>query len=1136
MQNDKWREAYEKLNSSPQIILKEIIEKLKKGQMSAFIGAGFSKNTNKDFPDWSDLLIDLYRELNPECKSKDNKIKKIIQSQGESCFAQKYLDSGKHRETLDYYIENKINPIDKGNKWLYTIELLLKLNWNDVITTNWDTILEQANRQGVLKYEIVKSAKQLKNANHRRIIKINGTLRDEDEKEKMIYEFDGCHDHLYVITTDDFKTYSRKHEAFSNFMKVKFLEDSFCLFGFSGNDPNFKYWINEIKNIMTKGGDTEAPNAIFLINYDNKELSDEDKQFFYNNFVINIPLSKLIEELKKEEFDNENNADFFSKLFLYLDKKTQIPDITDLDNNSPTKTSEILSAMLHRKGSGFSKEMIKIYNSLPLFSFENLEYSNLLLSNVQYYFSKVDNFDAEDYLFLYRWCSNNFYYLSDIFSEDNCNSLINKFKNDILPLRDEHPFIELVFSYYRLTGNNDEFEKFYKTLQKTELNKNYYIYQKLLIYFYSLDYKKFIKLLSLWKPESDSQIKTLFIIRKIRLLYCFNTNFDDIELKNKVADLFIKAEEACHIIDEPCLYLFTLFYHKNLCYMDSGNRNLQSKIDSLKKVNIKLPYLYFQKLIENNKNITNLKPNEDTRYSMHFPLFEGMPTAEDYKYYNGRRILSAFDITGIPSNFFCNDKEYMHIFNCLYYKKNDVWHLVLFLLNAIPFFGNSADEEVLRYLVNQVFRVFDKNLIGKFGKSIFEIIKTLINKQENPKTYFYFITESLKRSDSGLFKKIIDYYFELINKNNIIFYNLVDKGQVWGIKGPFMFFLKKINDKEKIHKVCYWIIDNYLRRKQIEDEEGYWNPWYNYFCTLLENTNFSENEKKLFFQKENVSSLIIRNPSLSKKIILYVFNFLSSKDQEETVKELLLHFDFSIDYNLLINIKNNDLKKLVLSKIEEYIVDKQNISVSTIAGFIEVYDKTEQLSSKDYTKIRKQLNCLFLRLEDLKEKISKNNYMTEIEKWFYLLGFLENNEHYDNNDFSSFYAEIKNKYIELNEELFSYDWIYSNNLELFRVNSYKIINFYSITHAAKENINILNQILLRIVTGESNEFEGPLELFIKLLDTNYENNILENDFSIALFKQIQKRFLHEIPLCYDDLFINSLMGSLDKKLKKICNE
>ena len=288
-------EEYYKLSPEKRFAysIKFIIQKLSEQSISAMIGAGFSKNANNDYPSWAALLFDAYKEMySKEIKKKrketEQELKKRIitdiQNKGEPNIAEEYEIFKRKRESLDLYIEDQLSKIDSKKTQLETHKALLFLNWCDIITTNWDTLLEEA-RIGN-EYSIVKEAKELKISNKKRIVKINGSLRDNDEQKELKYEFDGCLDHLYIITKKDFNNYIQNHEGFSNFMKVKMLENSFCLFGFSGNDYNFRYWMKELKRTMTKGGTTKNPNPIFLFYIDEEPISKDLQQFYNNNYIL----------------------------------------------------------------------------------------------------------------------------------------------------------------------------------------------------------------------------------------------------------------------------------------------------------------------------------------------------------------------------------------------------------------------------------------------------------------------------------------------------------------------------------------------------------------------------------------------------------------------------------------------------------------------------------------------------------------------------------------------------------------------------------------------------------------------------------------------------------------------------------
>ena len=101
---------------------------------------------------------------------------------------------------------------------------LLDLPWADVLTTNYDTLLERAAKDARRGYDLVLAENDLAHAGGPRIIKLHGSLRDGTS---------------VVISEEDYRTYPQRQAAFVNTARQVFIENELCLLGFSGDDPNF---------------------------------------------------------------------------------------------------------------------------------------------------------------------------------------------------------------------------------------------------------------------------------------------------------------------------------------------------------------------------------------------------------------------------------------------------------------------------------------------------------------------------------------------------------------------------------------------------------------------------------------------------------------------------------------------------------------------------------------------------------------------------------------------------------------------------------------------------------------------------------------------------------------------------------
>jgi tetratricopeptide (TPR) repeat protein len=123
-------------------------------------------------------------------------------------------------------------------------QLLLKLPWADVFTTNYDTLLERTEVPGRV-YQTVTRASELTSAFAPRIVKLHGSLPSETP---------------FIVSEEDYRTYPRLYAPFVNSVQQSLLENSFVLIGFSGDDPNFLEWTGWIRDEL---GEAHAP--IYLV-------------------------------------------------------------------------------------------------------------------------------------------------------------------------------------------------------------------------------------------------------------------------------------------------------------------------------------------------------------------------------------------------------------------------------------------------------------------------------------------------------------------------------------------------------------------------------------------------------------------------------------------------------------------------------------------------------------------------------------------------------------------------------------------------------------------------------------------------------------------------------------------------------
>ena len=246
--------------------LNEIAERLWSGHAAVMVGAGFSKNANPAFPNWSQLGDLFYEKIHS--RKPDNEIKEIKYLSVLKLADEVQADRG--RPALDQILRNAIPDLDYEPSPLH--EQLLNLRWSDVFTTNYDTLLERA-RDAVIsqRYDVIVNKEDLTYSQKPRIIKLHGSFPS---------------DRPFVVTEEDYRRYPEDFAPFVNTVRQSLLENTLCLVGFSGDDPNFVEWIGWIRD---KLGVKNVPK-IYLIGLFN--LSNAEKKLLEQRNIVLVEMAE----------------------------------------------------------------------------------------------------------------------------------------------------------------------------------------------------------------------------------------------------------------------------------------------------------------------------------------------------------------------------------------------------------------------------------------------------------------------------------------------------------------------------------------------------------------------------------------------------------------------------------------------------------------------------------------------------------------------------------------------------------------------------------------------------------------------------------------------------------------------------
>ena len=250
--------------------LDEIADRLWSKSAAVMVGAGFSRNAkpvgsaSASFPDWCELGDSFFKKLHGRSPGTEARYLNLLKlaEQVEAAFGRPALDDFLRRAIPDLTYEP--SPLHSQ---------LLNLPWQDVFTTNYDTLLERARASVTLNhYDVVAKKEDLLYANKPRIVKLHGTFPSPP----------------FVITEEDYRLYPSDHAPFVNTVRQSLLENTLCLIGFSGDDPNFLQWIGWIRDHIGK----ETSPKIYLVGVYNS-LSEADRKLLDRRGIVVVDLSVL---------------------------------------------------------------------------------------------------------------------------------------------------------------------------------------------------------------------------------------------------------------------------------------------------------------------------------------------------------------------------------------------------------------------------------------------------------------------------------------------------------------------------------------------------------------------------------------------------------------------------------------------------------------------------------------------------------------------------------------------------------------------------------------------------------------------------------------------------------------------------
>lgn len=452
--------------------------------------------------------------------------------------------------------------------------------------------LSSLQRQRESCYQLISSAGMLSLTDGKKnIFKLHGTIRLNEESE---YGFDGDHHCNYIITANDYIDYPIKHEPFVDYMKISLLKGSFCIMGFSGDDPNFLSWMSWVKEVIDKNpvikSELSQKNSarFFYIDSGDKPLSKDKKLLLKNHYIEYVELSKV--------FKGSSHKERIVQFLKYLSPKTSyFRKIKESWNNINKQISSIQYSKEKWDISSLFNDIEFIYishkiNRIPVQnSLDNLNREHILRALHRKFNKKWNSASEQELKLAFLALRDELLLPSHYFENYDYQNILHKSQNPIFECLAYLLQKECALCNRNLTYSDLSFSPFiqiWKTL-------------------YGFNFKEAKKLLDAWKPSNDSPIDK---VRKLMFKAILSEDvFEQISpLTNR--DLYFSVQDYINALE-----LLPLISRRYRTLKDGGMTNIFDFSEESDQLKTDCPYLknadhIVNKLIDKVKGYTKPTP------------------------------------------------------------------------------------------------------------------------------------------------------------------------------------------------------------------------------------------------------------------------------------------------------------------------------------------------------------------------------------------------------------------------------------------------------------------------------------------------------------------------------------------------
>ncbi len=260
--------------------IKELHHAMNEQRLCVFVGAGVSKSSETDgikLPSWEDLIKSFQEELELPNEQDYLKLAQLYHLQfGEFSYYKK----------LKSFFNIEASPS-------FVHQLILRLNPKNIITTNWDCLLEKSISQNLDLFDVVVSDEDLaKSSLPRKLVKMHGDFEH----------------HNIVFKEDDYLNYENNYPLISNYVKGVLSTNAVLFLGYSYNDIDLKLIMMWLRN------NAKSRQPMYLVTFSE---SKSQIKYLENQGIQVVVLPEVNKNYDRLDSYSSRVASFISSVLNY---------------------------------------------------------------------------------------------------------------------------------------------------------------------------------------------------------------------------------------------------------------------------------------------------------------------------------------------------------------------------------------------------------------------------------------------------------------------------------------------------------------------------------------------------------------------------------------------------------------------------------------------------------------------------------------------------------------------------------------------------------------------------------------------------------------------------------------------------